>query len=153
DETMPPPTIASSAAVPQQKDPFDNDDTPDADERPMKIKPRSRHLLNDDALDDEGDAPRKTVQLPVEADDEMAADESEVEPAKIAVKGAIGKAAPLQSKSGPSLGEEESGDADTDALEAPADTEIAETDDKNKDDEELLSPGWKNQRSRSPAAE
>src|SRR5262245_39599173 len=151
ESTPEPKTIASSGTPLHEQDPFDADDKLDADERPLKIKPRSRHLLNDDPPDEE-EAPRKTVELPVEADDEMASDESEVEPAKIAVKGAIARAAPLESKSGPSLGEEESGDADADASEAPAETEIAGTDDNGQDDEEPLSPGWKNQRSKSTAA-
>src|SRR5262245_830602 len=164
EETTPEPkTIASSGTSLHEQDPFDTDDKLDADERPVKIKPRSRHLLNDDPPDDEEEARGRPVQCPVVAGDEMAADETEVEPAKIAVKGAIGKAAPLESKSGPSLGDEESGDADADASEAPAETEIAETDDNGKDDEgkndngkndeETLSPGWKHQRAKSPAAE
>jgi hypothetical protein len=148
-----PKKIASNSAAVLNKDPFETESTPDADERPVKIKPRSRHLLDENPTEAEEEAPLKTVQLPVEADDEMAADESEVEPAKIAVKGPLGKAAPLESKSGPSLGEEAPADADADASEAPAETEIAETDDNGKDDEELFSPGWKNQRSKSPSAE
>jgi uncharacterized repeat protein (TIGR01451 family) len=152
DSMAAPKTIASSAKSLQQKDPFDTDDASDVDERPVQIKPRSRHLLDETPRDDEEEAPLKTVQLPVEADDEMAADESQVEPARIATKGAIGKAAPTESKSGPSFGEEESGDADADASDAPSEPEVAETTDKGQDDEEALSPGWKNQRSKSAAA-
>jgi uncharacterized repeat protein (TIGR01451 family) len=161
DETVSAPkTLVSRASMPQQKDPFDTDDTSDADDRPLKIKPRSQHPLNDDPPDDdspdeEEEAPRKIVQLPVEAEDELAADESEVEPAKIAAKGATGKAAPLESKTGPSLGDEESG---ADASEATSEPEIAETDDKDvdasdADEKRPDTPGWKNQRSKQAVTE
>jgi uncharacterized repeat protein (TIGR01451 family) len=147
-ETMSEPKmIASSRTSLQQKDPFETDGDSESQVPPAKIKPRARHPLDDDPRDDEEEAPGKTVHLPVEADDEMDADEPDVEPAKIAAKNSNGKIPALDSKPGPSLGEEEPGEADTDASDVPSEQTIADSDEKEPTD-----PGWKNQRSKSSSA-
>jgi hypothetical protein len=126
-------------------DPFEMDDEAEADDGPVSIKPRRRHPVRENPLVEEDDSPRKTVQLPVDVDDdpETADSEADAEPDKIAAKSTTEKQSATKSTTGPSFGGDEADTTNRDTPDEPSESALPIANDK-----EPRAPGWKNQKSK-----
>ncbi len=114
--------IATRGTKTKKQDPFAEDDDQEVEAQPVSVKPRSRHLLDENPLAEEEELPRKTVHFPVEVADEMEKDETDVEPATVAAKSpankSIGeKSVTLPSNTGPAFEADEPEDKEDDEAE------------------------------------
>jgi hypothetical protein len=114
-----PKKIAARDTRTQKRDPFEMDDEGEAEEQPVRIKPRARHVLDENPLADEDEPTRKTVQFPVDIEEEQETDDGDVEPARVAAKSAANKSTADKSvkrpsNSGPSFGGKEPEETDGD---------------------------------------